>query len=82
MKKIKCKITEEDIQYGKRCESQGCPVYFAAVREIEGVNSIGPRWISTINNNIIGLPREAVEFIYHFDSGYPVKPIEFEVEVP
>ena len=78
-------VTQEDIQRGKRAETNACPVAMAIKQ------TIGPLWcVSVIPNNVYFyrgiaeenrlLPQEATEFIETFDAGNIVAPFSFEID--
>jgi len=93
-RKITVRVTQEHIDRGIPYDSCACPIAIS-LHEMAENGKLGLHawsWIvdqgyvffSHIHdvNNASRLPNIADEFISAFDSGRPVNPIEFELEVP
>lgn len=72
------KVTAEDIKNGKRALTDCCPVALATSRLLGKVR-VTPRYLYATNVMVL-LPLVAVNFIYKFDRGEPVRPFTFELE--
>jgi hypothetical protein len=81
---LNIKVTQEDIDRGKRDSSFACPVARAASRW-GFVALVGGIFINLYAYGGRGfrcqLPQDTVNFIKSFDTGEPVKPFEFELNV-
>lgn len=78
-------VTYDDIQHGKQRSCFSCPVARAMTRVMKHRTTVGrhsftvqvePRWWSSM------LPEEVTSFIIRYDSGHPVEPFTFHVEIP
>lgn len=77
------RVTQEHIKRGKQFSPLACPIALAA-EEIGLKNvAVDPDHLHygpyTKERKHLPLPGVASCFIYNFDSGYPISPIEFEV---
>lgn len=75
------KLTQKHIDNGEPSEPACCPVYHAVQERTEQEVLVGDDYIRIGGKDIL-LPYEVQEFIYEFDNGRPVEPIEFELEIP
>lgn len=80
---MKIKVTQDDIDKGKRCLINQCPIALA-VRRGTGLPTvyIGAVHFITGKFERVTLPPAAIEFIKKFDQQATVKPFEFELEFP
>lgn len=91
---ITIQVTKEDIDEGQRGRCELCPVALALRRHVAdnvkvSVSSravsftllprVGP---SHIPNHVAFLPVEAYSFVHNFDSKWPTKPFEFNLNIP
>lgn len=81
MKTITIEVTQEDIDKGKQGSCGRCPIALAAYRVMEGSFLVLPYAIFRLEGKSISLPDSAIEFIGLFDSGMPVKPFSFTIEI-
>lgn len=84
MKTVTVHVTDEDITFGVRRDSQCCPVARAIERTIGNqvtvMNTIClPRGPFA---SVIGLPPSARSFIRSFDLADAVTPFKFRIELP
>lgn len=80
-------VTQEDIDEGQMGECYFCPVALAASKMIKGgcwVNETHIRASGDDEQEFIlsELPEEACKFIRDFDSGNPVHPFQFTLDIP
>lgn len=89
MSKLVVSVTAGDIEIGDTGACQTCPVAHALAR------ATGATWVS-VNGKLLAWrgPRSPMvtvtapttprvrDFIRRFDDGAPVKPLEFELEIP
>lgn len=87
-KRILVDVTQEDIEMGERRASMRCPVALA-VRRVPELSAcvVGPKDVISDspahpNGLDIPLPGAAIKFVLRFDSGRPVRPFSFELELP
>jgi hypothetical protein len=76
-------VSEVDIANGKRFNSELCPIALALSRHFSRSVIVRDEWWRFIGSRfelLRPLPPEVALFIYNFDTGLPVEPIEFEVE--
>jgi hypothetical protein len=83
MKTVEINVTDEDIKNGERADCELCPIACAARRagiDYALVNTtyilVGPMAVR------IALPTEAQAFVIEFDSGQPVQPFTFTIQIP
>ena len=71
----------KDIQNGKTCKHNACPIALAIKRQTKGAVSVVPRFVVMKNGEIkhISLPGKARKFVLAFDQGYDVSPIRFDL---
>ncbi len=94
MPKLTISVTQEDIKAGIRLHCGLCPVARAARRALRlaeiphdeqlmhvNAKNIYPMGASKIGSKRHLLPNEAAEFISCFDSGFPVNPFSFEIDI-
>lgn len=83
MKTIHVKVTQSDIDEGMRKHPCRCPISIALYRVL-GCGT-GTVWVHedcvSTNQGHGRLPAKAKEFIYCYDSGQIVDPIEFDLEL-
>lgn len=80
---VEIEVTKEDIRKGIRGNCNSCPISLAANRIFKTACTVETLNIQ-INGIAYNLPREAVDFIFVFDSFYTnhwVKPFKFNLEV-
>lgn len=80
-------VTAEDISEGESCSCRGCPIARAIARVlVPGVDvKVGPSVAALRSRDVVWellLPSEAQRFIFRFDSGKPVEPLTFPLNVP
>lgn len=76
---MKISVTQDHISRGKKDDCFQCPVALA-LRERIGISAVyGAYFRKSWDGSAIGLPKTATNFIYDFDAGEPVEPIEFEI---
>lgn len=82
MKKIKIKVTQADIDKGKRRNACECAISQAAKREYPEAKNIRTctSWFE-FDGHVFDLSAPASRFICDFDSGKPVKPQNFIFKV-
>lgn len=79
-------VNQDDIDNGKKCNSNYCPIACAVRRAIPNSEYISmSAWGLRINNKYVMLDDETDEklanFVLHFDAGNKVEPIKFELEI-
>ena len=81
MRKIKVDVTQADIDAGKMHSCTMCPVALAISRVLrDDALVVGYHgWNSKDNHGTF--PMRVADFINAFDEGYPVFPIQFELEI-
>lgn len=75
-------VTQEDIDKGKKGSCSQCPVALAGIRSVGKSFYVGPTMFAFRFNWIAELPKCVVDFIERFDSGQPVQPFTFDIEIP
>ena len=79
---MKIKVTQDNIDAGKRCTSNFCPVALAFHDAGFPLAVVGPQDVCLDKGDTATLrllPAEAQNFVGHFDRGDEVEPFEFEV---
>jgi hypothetical protein len=74
-------VTEKDIIHGDTCSAQRCPIARAIRRRLPDQEIQVARYEIKIGLEIFEAAREIVAFTSSFDSGKPVKPFSFELEL-
>jgi hypothetical protein len=74
-------VTQSDINNGTAANCRVCPIALAIQRVMED-----PRWTVHYGTAFCGsrmarLPVEASRFVRMFDTGWPVEPFEFELDL-
>ncbi len=72
-------VTQDDIEAGKKHDSDSCPVALAAARVFNGPCKAGCFTMETPNGGRVNMPRSVYYFMINFDKGFPVEPFSFEV---
>ena len=80
MKRVKVRVTWEDIARGERRECATCPVALAATRAFGEDVTVGNRMFRLRSIQYIDMPARVRAWIHEFDQGRPVRPIRFRVE--
>ncbi len=84
--KIKVTVTKGDIEQGRRCDPDCCPIGRALARA--GVTHYGVVGASVIVPDerqfaiALRLPQKVADWILDFDGRRPVEPFTFELAVP
>lgn len=79
---MKIQVTQEDIDNGVRASCKFCPVASAIRRAFNNKAVVRTYNLDvSINDKLILLPLEAVDFILLFDAEVKVKPFEFELDL-
>lgn len=77
---VRINVTAKDIARGCRRDGTACPVFFACDRRLKGMIVVGD-WVC-MKGFSVATPGRVDEFIDAFDSGKPVKPFSFTIDVP
>ena len=77
--KYKIEITQEDIDRGMRGRSDFCPVALALRRKWPEAEM--GCFACDLGNRLVLVPELVSKFVEDFDSGKPVKPFTFEIEL-
>ena len=79
-------VTREDIENGRRCDPDCCPIGRALVRSgIEHLGVVGAGVMVMDERHyttVVPLPGPVKDWILAFDGKRPVEPISFELMVP
>lgn len=81
-------VTQQDIDAGERYQCDRCPVALALTRTLPGAfvevgnNYIRLRRFSESHSNYLTTPDAVEGFIVAFDSGQPVDPFAFALDIP
>lgn len=76
---MKIKVTEDDIKQGSRTSSISCPVALSIQRTLKLDRIKVLETEALIGGAIVQLPTIAQTFIYNYDHGFSVEPIEFDI---
>ena len=80
MKKLQLKVSQEDIQWGKRSDSKECPIVRALwQRDFPRAKVEGGRWSPSGTDPYFNLPENAILFVAAFDLGLDVVPASFSL---
>lgn len=78
------KVTQEDINIGKKRSGCLCPVALGFKREYPFKDlKVGTHSLFIIENGVTTrykLPSKVTDFIYKYDNGFYTQPFEFEME--
>ncbi len=83
---MKIEVTQQDIEQGRRCDPDCCPVGRALSRA--GVTHLGVSGTVVVSDDgdrhasFLMLPEEVRDWILRFDECEPVNPITFELVLP
>ena len=84
-KKIKVKVTYQDLAEGIPRSGTDCPIAISLRRQGFNVVSVSDYSVFRVSGGDTvssPLPSVATKFIHDFDDGVPVAPIEFELDYP
>ena len=73
------RVTLDEINNGKRCDSSNCPIALAIKREMPNSRVAVGCYYVVIDGEASILPTNAAVFLRAFDCGDPVEPFEFEI---
>lgn len=80
------RITQEDIENGRRCDPDCCPVGRALLRSgVEHLGVVGSGVMIMDERHyteVVPLPESVINWILAFDGKRPVEPISFELTMP
>jgi hypothetical protein len=80
-KKIRVKVTKEDIAMGIRRDDCECPIALAIKRAAKTSDVSVGFWTACLGSRLcFPLPKEARDFVRVFDAGVQVKPFAFTLE--
>lgn len=83
MRTITVCVTQEHINNGRRGLVSCCPIALALRDRIDScLIEVGQNAVLLNDSSLLLLPPSAFYFIHAFDKGTPVKPFNFELEVP
>lgn len=85
MKRLRVEVTAEDIADGRREHCERCPVARAmrrAIGRVVWVGGAGQWGIGNRSPQPKRLPLRVTDFITAFDTGRPVSPFTFNLDVP
>jgi hypothetical protein len=83
---VRIEVTAEDVRAGARSDSGGCPVALALRRATGGQWWVGGRGLRPYfpappHGDVVDAPPQVARFVDDYDSGLPVSPFSFELEV-
>ena len=79
---MQIRVTQEDIDKGKRNSLRRCPVALALKRACGRIVEVGSTMVYSRNEDrawLISLPEKAEDFVKLFDIGEPVEPFTFDL---
>jgi hypothetical protein len=82
MKTVTIEVTASDIFQGRPSEAFECPVAIAAARALGKTAGLTTTSMLVGGDQFITVPPQVTEWITRFDTGQPVEPITFTVNVP
>lgn len=79
---MRIEVTQGHIDEGKKADCNRCPIALAIAQHVKVSFKVG-NWL--VHFGALGsssLPSNAFCFIQKFDSGQPVSPFSFDIEIP
>jgi hypothetical protein len=81
MNQVKINVTRENIQQGKPFDFTKCPLGIALKQNFPYSKVWVGIWSFEIDGKKYDMPQNVVEFNCGFDTGKPVEPISFEIDL-
>ena len=79
-------VTQAHIDKGSPCEACDCPVFWAILDAIPGLDpadvAVGPDEVNLAFDVTVSLPEDARHWLDVYDSGRGVRPFSFDLGVP
>lgn len=86
MTTLTIEVTQAHIDKGKPCEACDCPVYWAILDAIPGLDpadvAVGPTEVNLALDVTASLPENARHWLDVYDDRRPVKPFTFDLDIP
>lgn len=86
MTTLTIEVTQAHIDKGLPCEACDCPVFWAILDAIPGLDpadvAVGPQEINLAPGVTASLPEDARHWLDIYDDRQPVEPFSFDLDIP